>query len=240
MQQSLPLQNEVIPTSETTFCPVAKPLSTMPAPPVPRVFESYHSISTARRHSEPEINSSSVNEILNPNVPEFVPTTENTNGFTATNESNQTKNKFHFEKIKETLAIAEMFLIPPNNNNSPTKIKEDNKLPAISDSLSERLNGESDSSSDSAWKEVSVILFLLYQTIRFYEDENNLGFMETNYLQVRRRVKQHKDRSEEKDKSEIVKNAVREELDFQFDEELDSPPPTGRHNAFSEWSVESF
>lgn len=28
----------------------------------------------------------------------------------------------------------------------------------------------------------------------------------------------------------------REELDFQFDEELDTPPPTGRHNAFSEWS----
>lgn len=62
--------------------------------------------------------------------------------------------------------------------------------------------------------------------------------MEMNYLQVRRKVKQHKDRSEEKDKSEIVKNAVREELDFQFDEELDSPPPTGRHNAFSEWSVD--
>lgn len=165
MQQSVPLQNEVIPTSETTFCPVAKPLSTMPAPPVPRVFESYHSISTARRHSESEIDPSSVNEILNPNVPEFVPTTERTNGFTATNESNQTKNKFHFEKIKETLAIAEMFLIPPNNNNSPTKIKEDNKIRATtdstSDSLSERLNGESDSSSDSAWKEVSVTLFFI-------------------------------------------------------------------------------
>lgn len=55
---------------------------------------------------------------------------------------------------------------------------------------------------------------------------------------MRRRVKQpHKDRTEEKEKSEIVKNAVREELDFQFDEELDSPPPTGRHNAFSEWLV---
>ena len=46
----------------------------------------------------------------------------------------------------------------------------------------------------------------------------------------------HKDRTEEKEKSEM-KNAIREELDFQFDEELDSPPPTGRHNAFSEWLV---
>ncbi|XP_011871317.1 PREDICTED: la-related protein 1B [Vollenhovia emeryi] len=209
-QQSIPLQNEVIPTSETTFCPLAKPLSTMPVPPVPRVFESYHSISTVRRHSESEINSSPINEILNPNVPEFVPTTEKTNGFTGTNKSNQTKNKFHFEKVKETLAIAERFLLSPNNN-PLMKIKEDNKLSAaidsISDSLSERLNGESDSSSDNTWKE------------------------------VRRRVKQpHKDRSEEKERFETVKNAVREELNFQFDEELDSPPPTGRHNAFSELS----
>ncbi|KAL0121680.1 hypothetical protein PUN28_006877 [Cardiocondyla obscurior] len=206
-QLSIPFQNEVIPTSETTtFCPVAKPLSTMPIPPVPRVFESYHSIST-RRHSESEINFLSVNEILNPNVPEFVPT-DKVNGFTDTDKNNQTKTKFHLEKVKETLAIAEMFLLPPNNNSSKTK--EDNKLSATdsnSDSLSERMNGDSDLSSDNTWKE------------------------------VRRRVKQpHKDRSEEKEKFESVKNAVREELDFQFDEELDSPPPTGRHNAFSEWS----
>jgi len=99
-------------------------------------------------------------------VPEFVPTTERTNGLIVTNKSNQTTttNKFHFEKIKETLAIAEMFLLPPNNN-SPIKIKEDNKLPTttdsfVSDSLTERMNGESDSSSDNAWKEVTIILFL--------------------------------------------------------------------------------
>jgi len=137
----------------------------MPAPPVPRVFESYHSISTVRRHSESEINSSSTNEILNPDVPEFVPTTERTNELIDTNKSNQTTttNKFHFEKIKETLAIAEMFLLPPNNN-SPIKIKEDKLLATtdsfVSDSLTERMNGESDSSSDNAWKEVTI--FILY------------------------------------------------------------------------------
>lgn len=32
-----------------------------------------------------------------------------------------------------------------------------------------------------------------------------------------------------------TKEQEKEELDFQFDEELDTPPPTGRHNAFSEW-----
>lgn len=46
----------------------------------------------------------------------------------------------------------------------------------------------------------------------------------------------HKEKSEEKEKVDNVKNEEREELDFQFDEELDTPPPTGRHNAFSEWS----
>lgn len=178
-QHSIPLQNEVIPTSETTFCPVAKPLSTMPAPPVPRVFESYHSISTARRHSESEINSLT-NEILNPNVPEFVPTTERTNGFTATSKNNQSKDKFHFEKLKETLAIAEMVLLPPNNN---PPMKEDNKLPATidstSDNLSERLNGESDSSNDNTWKEVIVILFFIVSNYRILQ-KNNVVFMETN------------------------------------------------------------
>lgn len=47
----------------------------------------------------------------------------------------------------------------------------------------------------------------------------------------------HKEKSEEKEKVDNVKSEEREELDFQFDEELDTPPPTGRHNAFSEWFV---
>ena len=47
----------------------------------------------------------------------------------------------------------------------------------------------------------------------------------------------HKDKNEEKEKVDNVKSEERAELDFQFDEELDTPPPTGRHNAFSEWYV---
>lgn len=58
--------------------------------------------------------------------------------------------------------------------------------------------------------------------------------------QVKRRVKQPpKDKSEDKGRSDH-KGEEREELDFQFDEELDTPPPTGRHNAFSEWFVMFF
>ncbi|KYN02062.1 PREDICTED: la-related protein 1 [Cyphomyrmex costatus] len=231
VQQPNLSQSEVIPTSETTFCPTAKPLSTMPAPPIPRVFESYHSISTVRRYNELETDSSLTNEILNPDVPEFVPTTEIINGFTANlpkqqsnkDNSNQTKttNNIYFEKIKETMEIAERYLLS-SNNNSPTNIREANELPATvgiptSDSLSERMNGESDSSNDNAWKEVRRRVKHLHKDKT--EERHS-----------------HKDRTEEKEKSEIVKNAIREELDFQFDEELDSPPPTGRHNAFSEWS----
>ena len=56
-----------------------------------------------------------------------------------------------------------------------------------------------------------------------------------NIQQVKRRVKQPpKDRTHDKGRS-YHKGEQREELDFQFDEELDTPPPTGRHNAFSEW-----
>lgn len=48
---------------------------------------------------------------------------------------------------------------------------------------------------------------------------------------MKRRVKQpHKEKSEEKEKPDI-KHEEREELDFQFDEEL----RIGRNNAFSEW-----
>lgn len=64
------------------------------------------------------------------------------------------------------------------------------------------------------------------------------------WKEVKRRVKQPpKDKREEGGRVHMnklsckndQKEEVREELDFQFDEELDTPPPTGRHNAFSEW-----
>ncbi|XP_046599348.1 la-related protein 1B isoform X1 [Neodiprion lecontei] len=61
--------------------------------------------------------------------------------------------------------------------------------------------------------------------------------MDDVWREVRRRVKQPpKDKSEDRGKLADNKEEEREELDFQFDEELDTPPPTGRHNAFSEWS----
>lgn len=58
-----------------------------------------------------------------------------------------------------------------------------------------------------------------------------------NYLQVKRKNK-HKEKSEDKKKVDVNKGEEREELDFQFDEELTDSLLTGRNNAFSEWSVE--
>lgn len=173
-QQSISSQNEVIhPTSETTFCPVAKPLLAIPIPAAPRVFTPYYSVPMA-------------NEILNPDVPEFIPMdlTEKTNGFTnesnetvnksietATNESHERKNEILYEAMKEEIYkltdSVTMPLVSPNNNNSPIKI--DNTLPIMansttSDSLSEeRINRELDTSIDNAWQEVIIfIVFIIY------------------------------------------------------------------------------
>lgn len=157
-QQSSSSQNEVIhPTSETTFCPAAKPLFAIPIPAVPRVFESYSVLNSVPM----------TNEILNPDVPEFVPMdlTEKTNGFTAINKSNETKNEIQFEKIKEEIYKLTNSITVPHfslNNNSPIKI--DDTLPAMVDSSTsdslpeERINGELDTSGDNAWKEVVVFI----------------------------------------------------------------------------------
>ncbi|XP_044593538.1 la-related protein 1B isoform X2 [Cotesia glomerata] len=74
------------------------------------------------------------------------------------------------------------------------------------DTQTPQVNGDVESSDNDVWKE------------------------------VKRRVKQPpKDKLAEKNVKDH-KEEEREELDFQFDEELDTPPPTGRHNAFSELS----
>ncbi|CAK9809530.1 La-related protein 1 [Anthophora quadrimaculata] len=234
---SNPFQSEVIlSTSESGFCPAARPLSTIPTPPVPpRILHSNHIISTIGRVSESESISSSIGDSLNPDVPEFIPnelTNKNSEAVTsdsggsggnggsggsggnsgsAGSESGE-KAKMKEERSKEVKSIPTQ-----SSNNSSSlpnneSLKPEDKTSATAKcsspaSLSEvQVNGESQS-ADDVWKE------------------------------VRRRVKpSHKERNEEKEKVDNTKSEEKEELDFQFDEELDTPPPTGRHNAFSEWS----
>ncbi|KAF3430348.1 hypothetical protein E2986_11634 [Frieseomelitta varia] len=195
-------QNEVIlsSTSESDFCPAARPLSTIPIPPVPRVFQSNNIVPTIGRLSESESISSSIGDSLNPDVPEFIPNEP----VMSDSKSEPSKIEKQSEKIKSfplsssddsSLFLKNESLEQENKTSATTKCSSPNPVPEM------QVNGESQSVND-VWKE------------------------------VRRRVKpSHKEKSEEKEKVDNVKSEEREELDFQFDEELDTPPPTGRHNA---------
>ncbi|XP_050576410.1 la-related protein 1B isoform X2 [Bombus affinis] len=213
---SNPSQNEVIlsSTSESDFCPAARPLSTIPIPPVPRVLQSNHVVPTIGRLSESESISSLIGDSLNPDVPEFIPIsnelTDKNNEpivFDNTNESFKTEKQSVEVKSIPGLSSDNSLLLSRNKASKPDdKMSTTVKCSSPSSVPEVQVNGESQS-VNGVWKE------------------------------VRRRVKpSHKERNEEKEKIDNVKSEEREELDFQFDEELDTPPPTGRHNAFSEWS----
>ncbi|XP_031838631.1 la related protein isoform X2 [Nomia melanderi] len=210
-----PSQNEVIlSSSESDFFPAARPLSTIPIPPIPRVLQSNHVISTVGRLSESESVSSSIGENLNPDVPEFIPnelTSKNNESVAADSGSDSTKNGKQSDQAKSIPAASLSNDSPSHANDAALKTDDKSSGMVKSSSPSRapgvKVNGELQTPSDDVWKE------------------------------VRRRVKpSHKERNEEKEKVDNIKSEEREELDFQFDEELDTPPPTGRHNAFSEWS----
>ncbi|XP_076665173.1 la related protein isoform X1 [Andrena cerasifolii] len=207
-----PSENEVIlSTSESDFCPAARPLPTIPIPPVPRVLQSNHVMSTIGRVSESESISSSIGDSLNPDVPEFIPndlTSKYNEPALLNNGSDPAKSEGQSEDAKNIPAPSSNDLSPLSNNESSKmgdKTSATDKCSSPAPVPDAQVNGES--SSGDVWQE------------------------------VRRRVKpSHKERNEEKEKVDNIKSEEREELDFQFDEELDTPPPTGRHNAFSEWS----
>lgn len=222
---SMSSKNEVmLSTSEVKFYPAARPLPSIPIPPVPRVLQSNHQVSTTiSRISESESISSSVGDSLNPDVPEFIPVeltskiNDNTLGEQVSEQENgQSKTDEAIEipkSLPESSSSNESSSLSTNESNSVQTTASNDKPQIENCTLPKvQINGEdrppqSSSPSDNSWKE------------------------------VKRRVKHsHKERSEEKEKPGHHKNEEREELDFQFDEELDTPPPTGRHNAFSEWS----
>lgn len=61
----------IFPPSHPEFCPIARPLMAIPAPPVPKILTAF--IPPVGRLSESESVSSSIGDSLNPDVPEFVP-----------------------------------------------------------------------------------------------------------------------------------------------------------------------
>ncbi|XP_078052677.1 la related protein isoform X3 [Augochlora pura] len=200
-------QNEVILfSSESDFCPAARPLPTIPLPPVPRFLQS--NLSTVGRLSESESVSSSIGDNLNPDVPEFIP-----NELTSKNsESVAAEATASDSQVNETQSADSQSIPSSLSNDKSSNVDDktsaiDKSTSSFSDPSGVKVNGEMQPPSDDVWKE------------------------------VRRRVKpSHKEKNEEREKVDNIKSEEREELDFQFDEELDTPPPTGRHNAFSEWS----
>ncbi|XP_026827494.1 la-related protein 1B isoform X2 [Ooceraea biroi] len=206
-EECTPSSNEVtFPTCEDAFYPSAKILTTVPNPPVPLVY-------MAGQRSKSQSTSSSISETLNPDVPEFVPMElmGRINDFLAVDMCDEMNNENRFVK-ENTAEESPSSVIIVFDNNLLVKIDNEPIAAGSSSTSNNVFEGEvneekSESSSDNAWQE------------------------------VRRRVKQsHKERSEEKEKIDTTKNVAREELDFQFDEDYDISPPTGRHNAFSEWS----
>ncbi|XP_023289973.1 la-related protein 1B isoform X2 [Orussus abietinus] len=196
-------QNEVIipPAPQPEFSPAARPLPTVPAPPVPRVLRTGGVTSSTGRLSECESVSSSIGESLNPDVPEFVPVVS---AARPADDESAINDKENNDRPKdEDESGMPKTLGPPASEDTPAPVE--NVVPRTTVRTPEvQVNGKTQTSPEDDWRE------------------------------VKRRSKPPKERHEEKEKTGIVKREEREELDFQFDEELDAPLPTGRHNAFSE------
>ncbi|XP_046833296.1 la-related protein 1 isoform X2 [Vespa crabro] len=220
---SVPSRNEVIhPSSEAEFYPAARPLSSIPVPPIPRILQSnYQLLSTIGRISESESISSSMGDSLNPDVPEFIPVDLTSKLALSKQVSQQRENGL--SRKDEIVEIPNSVLPEPSSNE-----------------LSPLSTNESSSSSESITLNDKTHIKNCTPAKVQIDDQKPLAPSspsDNSWKEVKRRVKHsHREKSEDKEKPGIHKNEEREELDFQFDEELDTPPPTGRHNAFSEWS----
>lgn len=157
---SNPSQNEVIlPSSESDFYPAARPLSTIPIPPVPRVLQSNHIISTIGRVSESESISSSMGDSLNPDVPEFIPnelTSKSNEPVGENSESEQRKNKQESQTANSISASSNNDFPPfPNNDISQKNDKSStDKCSSPAPVPEAQVNGESP--NGDVWKEVSL------------------------------------------------------------------------------------
>ncbi|XP_033218147.1 la-related protein 1 [Belonocnema kinseyi] len=199
----------IFPPSHPEFCPIARPLMAIPAPPVPKILSAF--IPPVGRLSESESVSSSIGDTLNPDVPEFVPIILSRLGETLSEKE---------ETMEDDISIR----TEQPNMESSGDIKVDDKSvneERKENKVEQKNAGKKDSTKGNKEDKCGVLV-------------NGEKEPEDVWKEVKRRVKQPP-RDKPEDKGKISKEE-REELDFQFDEELDTPPPTGRHNAFSELS----
>nr|CAD7430508.1 unnamed protein product [Timema monikensis] len=164
-------------------------------------------------------------ENLNPDVPEFVPVTVRL----------REENSAEPEGNEETSTITEGD-VSENQENQPKQFLEPSTEVEIVQ-------------TESVFEEIKPSLVdpdVPKRTSPEVSEEisssagppQSIGTSEDDIWQeVKRRVKPPpKDKAEEKRGKDHYEE--REELDFQFDEELDVPVPSGRHNTFTDWSDE--
>ncbi|KAI4487014.1 hypothetical protein M0802_012114 [Mischocyttarus mexicanus] len=231
---SVVLRNES--TFDSEFTPLSKPLLSIPPAPTFQIFPSTHQLqSTTEKISTSENISSSISDSLNPDVPEFVPV-DLTNKLAMSKQISLEENdRPTNDGMVDQMVDQIVDQIPPANS---ILVELSTNEPSSSVSMI-TLNDETH--IDNCTIEKVQIKDEKVQV----NDEKALSssfISDDTWKKVKRRTKHtHKEgekmSSEVKEKADIRrKNEQREELEFQFDEELDTPPPTGRHNAFSEWS----
>lgn len=164
-----PSQNEVIlsASESSDFCPAARPLPTIPIPPVPRVLQSNHIVSTVGRVSESESVSSSVGDSLNPDVPEFIPnelTNKNNEAVAPKSNNEPSKTEEQSEEVKSIPASS-------NNDDSETisssessKMSTTVKCSSPTQASEVQINGDSQS-GDNVWKEVNSFSYIFSVTL---------------------------------------------------------------------------
>jgi hypothetical protein len=153
--------------SQMDFHPAAKPLLTIPVPPIPRLFQDMPVMVTEPlRLSESESVASSLGDNLNPDVPEFVPI-----------ESSAVKSDestaMHEEQLIEKPGVADAKKEEIANlglsSKSQEGVKEKSDLPLT--------NGEAQLVIDDVWKEVRTA-----RTWHTYPSREQTFFSFTSFL----------------------------------------------------------
>ncbi|KAJ4452116.1 hypothetical protein ANN_03633, partial [Periplaneta americana] len=205
--------------------PVVIPAHQIPPPPLPSSFRSFPLPSAPPlaidgpelQNGRVEVSTDShhVVDNLNPDVPEFIPVTARVQGENGDQNTPQTENTESKERdepqrmdTQETLQSTAPVEPPKSEKKTPPSSREDSLEPQ---------------------EERGIPIKKMADLKLGASQDDDI------WREVKRRVKPPpKDKSEEKKEREHFEE--REELDFQFDEELDGPVPSGRHNTFTDWS----
>ncbi|XP_069680405.1 la-related protein 1B isoform X2 [Periplaneta americana] len=205
--------------------PVVIPAHQIPPPPLPSSFRSFPLPSAPPlaidgpelQNGRVEVSTDShhVVDNLNPDVPEFIPVTARVQGENGDQNTPQTENTESKERdepqrmdTQETLQSTAPVEPSKSEKKTPPSSREDSLEPQ---------------------EERGIPIKKMADLKLGASQDDDI------WREVKRRVKPPpKDKSEEKKEREHFEE--REELDFQFDEELDGPVPSGRHNTFTDWS----